>query len=156
MLKIIHQRGFSLVEILIALTISAIVAGIAYPSYLSYMMESRRQDGIAMIMQNQQIIENYIFENSGSIPTIAQAQAASFTTLSTKGFYAVTYCVDNAVTPTLYFIAATSLPAASGALGTCISVTATTLTSTIQSNDTGCTNIFLHSKFSGIFPASCR
>jgi type IV pilus assembly protein PilE len=149
--------GFTLIEVLLALMISAIIAAIAYPSYLTYMMESRRQDAISAIMQDQQIVENYrMTNNSGNIPTLAQVQSTNFALLSNKAYYALTYCVDNASSPSLYYIVATATPSKANSLGTCIDISGQTLTSNIQSNDTNCLTMTAHSQFAGIFPANCR
>jgi len=38
-----HQKGFTLIELMIAIAVLAILTGIAYPSYAQYMMSSRRE-----------------------------------------------------------------------------------------------------------------
>jgi len=49
-----RNRGFSLLELLIALAVVAILAGIAIPSYQSYTQRSRRSDALDALYQLQQ------------------------------------------------------------------------------------------------------
>ncbi|HAZ97968.1 MAG TPA: type IV pilin [Halomonas sp.] len=46
-----HQQGFTLIEMLIAVAIIGIVAGIAYPSYTRYVERSLRTDAHAGLLQ---------------------------------------------------------------------------------------------------------
>ena len=62
MLKWCQQRrsqGLSLLELLIALAISGIVASIAYPSYLSQVRKGRRSDAMQALSQIQQAQERW-------------------------------------------------------------------------------------------------
>ena len=44
-----HQAGMSLVELMIVVVIIAVLAGIGYPSYQSFMRESKRSDAHAIL-----------------------------------------------------------------------------------------------------------
>ncbi|EHK61358.1 type IV pilin protein [Halomonas sp. GFAJ-1] len=46
-----HQRGFTLIEMLITVAIISIIAGIGYPSYMRYVESSLRTDGKAGLLQ---------------------------------------------------------------------------------------------------------
>ncbi|AOZ51540.1 type IV pilin protein [Chromobacterium vaccinii] len=50
----LRTRGFSLLELLIALAVVAILAGIAITSYQSHMQRSRRSDALDALYQLQQ------------------------------------------------------------------------------------------------------
>ncbi|MEN2427695.1 type IV pilin protein [Chromobacterium vaccinii] len=54
-----RNRGFSLLELLIALAVVAILAGIAIPSYQSHMQRSRRSDALDALYQLQQAQVRY-------------------------------------------------------------------------------------------------
>jgi type IV pilus assembly protein PilE len=56
-------RGFSLVELMIAVAIVAILAGIAYPSYRDQIERSRRADAQTVLMQAAQFMERIYTEN---------------------------------------------------------------------------------------------
>ncbi|MEJ2645879.1 MAG: type IV pilin protein [Gammaproteobacteria bacterium] len=49
-----HCRGFTLIELMIAVAIVAILAMVAYPAYVGKVRETRRSDGEAMLMQIMQ------------------------------------------------------------------------------------------------------
>lgn len=51
------QRGFTLIELMIAVAILAIVMGIAIPSYTQYVIESGRADGKAELYRVAQQLE---------------------------------------------------------------------------------------------------
>ena len=48
-----HALGFTLIELLIVIAIIAILGGIAYPSYQSYMIQTRRGDAKAELIKAQ-------------------------------------------------------------------------------------------------------
>jgi type IV pilus assembly protein PilE len=53
------RRGFSLVEMLVAMTIVGILASVAYPSYASYMTRARRVEGMVALIDAMQQQERY-------------------------------------------------------------------------------------------------
>lgn len=56
------NKGFTLIELMICVAIIGILASIAYPSYQQYVVESRRSEGIAMLLQVMQQQERYYTE----------------------------------------------------------------------------------------------
>ncbi len=124
-------RGATLMELIVILTIVAILAAVGFPSYQTYLIESRRSDAIVGLRQNQFIVEHYMQEN-GVTPTSSQVTLA---TASPNNFYTLTYTQE---TNDSYQLVAT---AAAG---------------TSQVNDTGCTTITLISQMDTIYPTYCH
>lgn len=55
--------GFSLIELLIALSVAAILAGIAYPSYVGHLASARRADAEGALQGLQAAMERYFTVN---------------------------------------------------------------------------------------------
>lgn len=52
-----NNRGFTLLELMVVITVIGILAGIAYPSYIEQMQKSRRSDATTALLGLQQIQE---------------------------------------------------------------------------------------------------
>lgn len=66
-----QMKGFSLIELVVAMAIIAILAAIAVPSYTEYTQRSKRMDAISMLSQLSQAMErfysvNYTYEGAAS------------------------------------------------------------------------------------------
>lgn len=75
-------RGFSLIELMVALVITGILAAIAYPAYTSHLQRSRRADavaGLGIIMQTQ---ERYRSNNSTYASSLSQLQISNLTAVT--------------------------------------------------------------------------
>lgn len=89
-------RGFTLIELMIAVAIVGILAAFAYPAYLSKVRETRRSDGQAMLMEVMQAEQRYYTLHSpptytttlgsGGLAYPAPGGAVS----SAKGYYSIT------------------------------------------------------------------
>lgn len=53
------QRGFTLIELMVAVVVIAILAAISYPSYTEYMNRGKRAEGKAALMRAAQQMERY-------------------------------------------------------------------------------------------------
>lgn len=127
----IASRGLSLIELLVVITIISVLATVGYPSYKTYLMESRRTDAINALRENQLTIEKYM-QQSGVTPTTS---AVTLLTTSAQGFYDLTY---TRVDDDSYKLVATAVSGRS------------------QANDTDCTTITLISEMDNIYPTACH
>ncbi len=82
-----HSSGFTLVELVIVITIIGILAAIAIPAYNNSMTKTRRSDGQAALLDVMAKEERYYTENNTYTTNLALLPAAS---ASKEGFYTVT------------------------------------------------------------------
>lgn len=81
-------RGFSLIELMVALGIIALLAAFALPAYQSYVMRARRADATSMLYQVQQSQIRYRGFNTGY--TSSMSVLGFPTTTSTDKYYNIT------------------------------------------------------------------
>lgn len=58
------QRGFTLIELMIAVAVVGILTAIALPSYLKYVQKSNRSEGLAMLADATARMERYYAQNN--------------------------------------------------------------------------------------------
>lgn len=70
------QPGFTLVEILVALSILAILAAVAMPSYSAYVLRTARAEARATMMEASQFMQRFYVMNNAYDQTRAGAPVA--------------------------------------------------------------------------------
>lgn len=95
-----RNAGFTLIELMIAVTILGIIVAVAYPSYQDYVFDSRRTDGQAALMDAAQRLErcytSSVAYNGGACIAVVTAignenSPEAYYALSTSNMGATTY-----------------------------------------------------------------
>jgi type IV pilus assembly protein PilE len=97
--------GFTLIELMVTMAVFALIAGIAYPSYLSFVRKSNRTDATRTLQQDAQALQrcysqNFTYLPAGGCPT-PQGNSTS-----PNGYYTINIKIPDA---TDYIITATPL-----------------------------------------------
>ena len=78
----LRTRGFTLVELLVTISIVAILAGLAYPSYTSYVRKGKRAEARAAISDLLQQQERYLTQRNTYVAFAAGDSTVPFKTYS--------------------------------------------------------------------------
>lgn len=105
------QRGFSLIELMIAVAIIAIIAAVAYPSYQSYLKKGRRAAAQTFMIEVANRQTQYLLDTRGYAVNIADLSASSALNVTTPSdvspYYTVIVCPNAATSPPSFTIVAT-------------------------------------------------
>lgn len=82
------QKGFSLIELVVVLAVIAILAGIAYPSYMDTLRQTRRADAKTNLLELAQRIERFYSENHSY--TDVEASVGGSPQDTVDGWYSIT------------------------------------------------------------------
>jgi len=123
-----HRRlspaGFTLIELMITVSIVGILAAIAIPAYTAYIRKANRTDAKQTLLQDAQSLQRCYSQNFTYTPTApATCPVVAGTTTSPGGFYSIAVAFQSTTTYT---------------------ITATPLKSP-QTSDTYCTQFVLNS-----------
>ncbi|KTT67371.1 pilus assembly protein PilE [Pseudomonas oryzihabitans] len=98
-----RARGFTLIELMITVAIVGILAGIAYPSYQSYVLRSHRSEGQALLNEAAARMERYYAQNNAYTNKVSdlnivnsKTAAGSQTVLSPSGYYELSLATNAA------------------------------------------------------------
>ena len=84
-----RPHGFTLIELMIALAIAAILASVAYPSYLSQVAKGRRADGKQALLELAQKLERFYTERGTYAGAALGGAGGVYPAVSPGGFYAL-------------------------------------------------------------------
>jgi type IV pilus assembly protein PilE len=132
------QRGFTLVELVIAMVIASILAAIAIPSYSSYIMKSRRTEAKSALLNLASLEERFFSTNntySAASTDLGYTAAAGVSFPVGSGYYSIT---------TLNVVAATA-PVNTTSVGTPATYNITATAIGTQANDGACATFTINS-----------
>ena len=99
-----RTRGFTLIELMIAAAIVAILAALAYPAYTSYVRKGHRAAAQSYLMDLAQKQVQYLVDSRAYAPTAAALGATAPTDVSAR--YDITVVVTAGPPPTYLLTAA--------------------------------------------------
>ncbi|WP_052749225.1 type IV pilin protein [Rheinheimera mesophila] len=80
-----YDLGFSLIELMIAITVAGILFAIALPAYQDYIMVSRRADAVeSLFTLSQQLERQFTQSNSYTGLSLATSSSGGFYTISAE------------------------------------------------------------------------
>ena len=105
------SRGFSLIELMIAVAVVAILSMVAYPQYTSHAMRAKRAAAQQSMLDISAALEMYRIDLRQYPTALGNGLTEMEYSLATEvaSNYVVSYSVNNAATPPFYTITATPL-----------------------------------------------
>lgn len=122
-----RMRGFTLLELMIVVTVIAILAAIAFPAYNRYAFRARRADGQKLLMAIGNAEERYYAQQNKYADLLTIGFSTTATATSDSGYYQATVTPLTVNTFAAQGFTATAAPTPGGAQqkDTCQSLTLT-------------------------------
>ncbi|MEP6941597.1 MAG: type IV pilin protein [Betaproteobacteria bacterium] len=95
-----RARGFTIVEVVIACAVVAILAALAYPSYVNTVQKSRRSDATSALLGAAGQLERYFTERN-TYSTATLGSGGVYPSTSLNGYYTLSFGAQTATTYTL-------------------------------------------------------
>jgi type IV pilus assembly protein PilE len=106
-----RRRGFSLIEVMIAVAIIAILGAVAYPSYMDYLKKGRRGAAQTFMMEVANRQSQYLLDTRGYAVNLSDLSSSNVLNIITPSdvspYYTVKVDPTAATTPPTYTIVAT-------------------------------------------------
>jgi type IV pilus assembly protein PilE len=100
-----QRNGFTLIELMIAVAVVAIIVTIAYPSYTGYVRKAKRATAQAALVDIGAKQQSYLLERRAYATALADLAFAKPQEIN--GAYDITLVVDNAASPMTFVVTAT-------------------------------------------------
>ncbi|HYE35761.1 type IV pilin protein [Methylocaldum sp.] len=101
MQSIRKTRGFTLMELMIAVAVVGILAAVAFPGYQSQMIKTRRSDGKAALMNAAAKQEQFYLDNKTYASTMTALGYSANPASSEEGYYQISITASSATAFTL-------------------------------------------------------
>jgi len=88
-----RQSGFTFIELIITVTIVAVLAAVAIPAYGDYVTRSRRNDARISLAQSAQWLERFRAENRGTYTNAALQPGTAVSPVSGRAMYDIAVAV---------------------------------------------------------------
>jgi type IV pilus assembly protein PilE len=102
-----RARGVTLIELLVAVTIVAILARLAYPIYINSVMKGNRADAKEALVNASQILERCYSQNYSYTAASCPTYSGSPAVLSANKYYSIAASTTSPTTATTYTLVAT-------------------------------------------------
>lgn len=83
----VSLKGFTLIELMIAVAIVGILASIAYPSYTDYMKRSKRTEGQRELLHIAGLMEQFFLDNRTYTTDLRNLGYTAATVTTESGYY---------------------------------------------------------------------
>lgn len=104
------DRGFSLVEMLIAIVVAGVLATIAYPSYVAYKVRANRSAAQSLLIDLANRQQLYLLDARSYASTLHDLGAATVPAEVRNYYIIADPVVDNTAAPPTFIVSASARP----------------------------------------------